>query len=469
MNQTTLSSGLFRQRSVHVFAALLITLFSISISLPGYAGLPLADSQGQKLPSLAPLLQRVNSAVVNISVTQTQRQASNPLLNDPFFRHFFNVPPGYNPQERKARAAGSGVIIDAKEGTVITNHHVVKDADEVQVALNDGRTFTAKIVGEDPEVDIAILKIDAKNLSELPMADSEHLQVGDFVVAIGNPFGLGQTVTTGVVSALGRSGLGIEGYENFIQTDASINPGNSGGALINLNGELVGVNTAILAPSGGNVGIGFAIPSNMAKASMEQILEHGEVRRGQLGVFIQDLSPQLAEAFGLDKHQEGVLIAKVQKDSAAEKSGIQEGDIVTEVNGKKIRRAAELRNEVGMRRIGEKLKIALLRNGHEKTVKVKIAESSGDLSASAATSNAVAQLEGADLRDTPDADGVLVYGINPGTPAAMSGLRRGDIITAANKKRVRSLDDLNKAAKLSKDRLLLRINRGGAALFLVIQ
>ena len=271
---------------------LILVLFPLTV----WASWPLADAQGRELPSLAPLLQEINPAVVNISTHTTRTVQSNPLLNDPFFRRFFNLPPGAgSPRQHRTQSAGSGVIIDAKNGTVVTNHHVVNNADEIMVQMEDGRSYKAELLGSDAEVDIAVLKIEADNLTELKIADSELLNVGDFVIAIGNPFGLGQTVTTGVVSALGRTGLGIEGYENFIQTDASINPGNSGGALVNLRGELVGINTAILAPTGGNVGIGFAIPTNMARASIDQILETGEVQRGQLGVMIQDLTRGLRQ------------------------------------------------------------------------------------------------------------------------------------------------------------------------------
>ena len=445
------------------FSQLAALLTSLLITFSVQAGLPLQDSQGRALPSLAPLLKEVNSAVVNISVTQT-KQDYNPLLNDPFFRRFFDVPRNYR-QQRQARAAGSGVIVDANKGTVITNHHVVNGADHIKVSLTDGRSFDAELIGSDPEVDIAVLKIKAENLHQLPLADSDLTQVGDFVVAIGNPFGLGQTVTTGIVSAIGRSGLGIEGYENFIQTDASINPGNSGGALINLRGELLGINTAILAPSGGNVGIGFAIPTNMAQSSLSQILEHGEVKRGQLGVFIQDLSPELAEAFNIDKDQQGVLIAKVQPDSAAENAGIKEGDIVIAIDGKNITTAAKLRHAIGMHRIGDKVKVTLLRDGNKKTFKVKIS----DISNVNHSKAIYKKLEGAELQDTPNEEGVIVSKLTQGSPAAYSGLRPGDIIIEANRQRIRTLDDLRKTVKNTKDNLLLRINRGGAALFLVIR
>ena len=435
-----------------------------ALSATSQAALPFFDSQGEQLPSLAPMLKSVNPAVVNIAVTAT-RKVNNPLLEDPFFRHFFNVPPGYQ-QERKSQSAGSGVIIDADEGTVVTNSHVVAEADDITVVLHDGKSYQAKLIGKDPEVDIAVLKIKAKDLTEIRMADSDNTQVGDFVVAIGNPFGLGQTVTTGIVSALGRSGLGIEGYEDFIQTDASINPGNSGGALVNLKGELVGINTAIIAPGGGNVGIGFAIPTNMAKISIDQIIEHGEVRRGQLGVYIQDLTPELAEAFDLKKQTQGVVIAKVSPGSAAEKAGIKEGDVVTEVDGKPVTRGAQLRNAVGMQQIGDSVNLKLLRDGKEKTVKVTIAKTE---EATAKIGTSIKKLQGAELQDSKDGEGVVVVAIEPGSAAAQTGLRRGDVIVAANRMRVHNIAEFNNAASRGGDQLLLQILRGGAALYLVIR
>jgi Do/DeqQ family serine protease len=303
-----------------IFRSFLLLALWVVLSNSGYAALPQAMPDGKPFPSLAPMIKQVHPAVVNISTFSTQQHSYNPLLNDPFFRHFFNIPDQRRFQaqpKKRQQSAGSGVIVDAEDGIVMTNYHVIKEADEVQVSLADGRSFEAKILGVDADLDIAILEVDGKDLVDVTIADSDVLEVGDFVVAIGNPFGLGQTVTTGVVSALGRTGLGIEGYENFIQTDASINPGNSGGALVNLAGELVGINTAIIAPSGGNVGIGFAIPSNMAKASMEQILEHGEVKRGQIGIGIQDITPDLRKAFALENGQGGVLITNVVKGSPA--------------------------------------------------------------------------------------------------------------------------------------------------------
>lgn len=433
-----------------------------------YGAWPLADDSGQPLPSLAPMLEKVNPAVVNISTHTTRTVQQNPLLNDPFFRRFFNIPEGQLPErKRRTQSAGSGVIINAKSGTVVTNHHVIDGADEIIVSMEDGRSYTAELIGSDPEVDIAVLKIDAPNLVDIPVANSDPVRVGDFVVAIGNPFGLGQTVTTGVVSALGRTGLGIEGYENFIQTDASINPGNSGGALVNLRGELVGINTAILAPSGGNIGIGFAIPTNMAQASIRQILEFGEVKRGQLGVIIQDLTPALAEAFGIENGQRGALIAEVQPGSAAEKAGLKAGDVVVAVDGKDVLSSAQLRNAVGVRQIGETLKLTIVRDGKTRVIKSKIGEPSKLV---AGKDEAVHKfLEGASLTEADDNDGVLVSEVSPGSAAARAGLRQGDVIMSANKQRVKSIAELRKAAAASEDRLLLQVRRGRAALYIVLQ
>jgi Do/DeqQ family serine protease len=451
-------------QSVRRIGVALFLLFSVG----SQAALPIVDSQGQALPTLAPMLKEVNPAVVNIATYTTRTVRQNPLLNDPFFRHFFNVPPNQRPQQqRRTQSAGSGVIIDANKGTVVTNHHVIDGADEIVVSLEDGRSYKAELLGSDPEVDIAVLKLqEFDNLIAVGVADSDQLQVGDFVIAIGNPFGLGQTVTSGMVSALGRTGLGIEGYENFIQTDASINPGNSGGALVNLRGELVGINTAILAPSGGNVGIGFAIPANMAQVSIDQILKHGEVKRGQLGVIIQDLTPELAEAFELDKQQRGVVIAEVQEGSAAEKAGIEAGDVVISLNGKEVQSSAQLRNEIGLRRIGDDLKLTILRDGRTKIVKAKVGETQTEL---ASDGNVHRFLEGATLSEDDRVKGVIIKELEPGSTAARYGLRSGDVIVAANRQPTRTLEELKKAASRSKDQLVLRIRRGNAALYVVLR
>ena len=297
------------------------------------------------VPSLAPMLKRVTPAVVNIATRGTV-QEQNPLLNDPFFRRFFDVP--NTPREREFQSAGSGVIVDAKNGYIVTNAHVVENATEITVQLLDNRSLTAKVVGTDAGSDVAVLKVQAGNLIDMPIADSDRAEVGDFVVAIGNPFGLGHTVTSGIVSALGRSGINPEGYEDFIQTDASINPGNSGGALVNLNGELVGINSAILSRTGGNIGIGFAIPSNMMKIVMNQLIKYGAVKRGVLGVNIQTLTPDIAQSMDLPDNTQGALVSQVVDGSAAEKAGIKAGDVITAVNGKPVKDAAGLRNSIGL-------------------------------------------------------------------------------------------------------------------------
>ncbi len=444
----------------------LVIGFLIIFTHFSYATIPNIDNGSRPFPSLAPMLKQVNPAVVNISTYSTQTQTNNPLLNDPFFKHFFDLPEQPQQRQKRQQSAGSGVIVDAGDGIVMTNYHVVKNSEEVRVSLIDGRSFKAKLVGSDPELDIAILQIDADNLTQVAIADSSQLEVGDFVVAIGNPFGLGQTVTTGIVSALGRSGLGIEGYENFIQTDASINPGNSGGALVNLAGELVGINTAIIAPSGGNVGIGFAIPTNMAKASMQQIVKHGEVRRGQIGIGIQDITPDLRDAFDLKNGQLGVLVTNVVEGSPADKAGIKSGDIILQVDGKNTISTGQLRSRIGIKQIGDKVNLTLLRDGKNKQLTVKI----GDPQTLPQTDRQLHPLlEGAQFTEDVDGNGVVVKRLAPNSMAAYSGLRTGDLIVAVNKQRVYDLKGFSQALKRNKNAILLQINRGGGSLFIVIR
>jgi len=325
---------------------------------------------GGVVPSLAPMLTNITPGVVNIAVKGRVRE-QNPLLQDPFFRRFFNIPNGQGFAERETQATGSGVIVDAAQGYVLTNAHVVENETSITVTTKDNRRYPAKLVGRDTDTDVAVLKIETGHLTAVPLGDSDKLQVGDFVVAIGNPFGLGQTVTSGIVSALGRSGLGIEGYEDFIQTDASINPGNSGGALVDLRGNLVGINTAILAPGGGNIGIGFAVPINMARKVMDQLIRYGEVKRGRIGVTIQDLTPDLAQAMNTTRTN-GAVIARVQPGSSADHAGLKTGDLVVAANGVAIKSGTQLRNTIGLTRIGDEVNLTVDRGGSEKALGVKV-------------------------------------------------------------------------------------------------
>ena len=433
------------------------------------AGLPLA-LDGQTLPSLAPMLEDVLPSVVNISTEGRVSAGGSPFQSDPFFERFFNMMPDSQPRQRRTQSLGSGVIIDSESGYVVTNHHVIENADQIRVRLDDGRSFEAKVVGADPEADVAVIQIPAQGLKAINMGDSDLLRVGDFVVAIGNPFGLSQTATSGIVSALGRSGLRIESYEDFIQTDASINQGNSGGALVNLRGELIGVNTAILDRGGGNVGIGFAIPVNMVVSLTAQIIEFGEVRRGRLGVHIQDLTPELAQAFGVEAGS-GALISKVMPDSAAKAADLREGDVITMVDGRTIKGATELRNVIGLARADEEIELTYIRDRKSFNKKIRIravvAESGRGIQISES-------FEGARLEDVDDSSsqngqpGIRVVEVASGSAAWQAGLRSGDIILSVNRQWVFSLDDLVQIVNGRTSGLLLNIQRGESALFLVI-
>lgn len=344
-----------------LFLALLV--LTLTASQPD-AGQIADPKTGGPVPTLAPLVRQVTPAVVNISVHGRVRE-DNPLYRDPLFREFFDVP---RQIEKEVNATGSGVIVDAQRGYVLTNNHVVEGTSAVQITTKDGRQFSARVIGRDPPTDIAVLQVqNPAGLKALAFGDSDGLEVGDFVLAIGNPFGLGQTVTSGLVSALGRTGLGKQGYEDFIQTDAAINPGNSGGALVSLRGELVGINSAIISPAGGNVGIGFAIPINMARKVMEQIILSGRVERGRIGVSLKDLHPSVNKGL-----TQGAVIAEIAADSPAERAGLRKGDVVTGADDRPIRTAAQLRNTIGLARVGEDVKLTLLRNGVPFTANVKV-------------------------------------------------------------------------------------------------
>ena len=441
------------------------SFFSASVN----AALP-QELDGKELPSLAPMLENVTPAVVNIATEGRVRQRQSPLFSDPFFRRFFQIPD--QPIERKTSSLGSGVIVDAKRGLVLTNNHVIANAIQITVTLRDGRQVEAEIVGADPETDIAVLKMTAENLTALTTSDSDDLRVGDFVVAIGNPFGLGQTVTSGIISALSRSGLGIEEYEDFIQTDASINPGNSGGALDNLKGQLEGINTAIFSQSGASHGIGFAIPINLALRIMEQILDTGEVKRGFLGVSIQDITPELAEAFGLTK-KSGALINKVLKDSPADKAGLLPGDIVILIDGKKIRNANDVRNRIGLLPVGERIKFKLLREGKEFELTILVDEGTSKKIKPKVTSELLIGVTVGDIqKGNPyfgKVKGVTVLEIKRGSLAWVSGLRTNDVITSVNKNPVKNLEEFLSSVDKKNDSLLLRIVRGNMATFIVIK
>jgi serine protease DegQ len=431
-------------------------------------------------PTLAPLLERVTPAVVNIAVVGTAAEARNPLLEDPFFRRFFEGPdaPALPPSVPR-QSIGSGVIIDGHAGLVVTNHHVVQGADSIVVTLSDRREFNAMLVGTDAGTDVALLRVmaDDPSFADIPLGDSNAVSVGDYVVAIGNPFGLGQSATAGIVSAMGRSGVNIESYEDFIQTDASINPGNSGGALVDINGRLLGVNTAILSGSGGNIGIGFAIPSNMVREVVEQLLEHGNVQRGRIGIAIQDVTPGLAQALDL-KTDRGALVTQVEPGTPAEQAGIQPGDVVVAIGDEPIDSSADLRNTVGLVRAGESVAVTTLRNGERRTVRATVAPDPTQNAAGprAAEPSSVSLLGGATItelpRDHPSYErvkGVWVSAVAPGSVAERLGLRADDIITGVNRESIASVAELTAALNNAKPPIALQVQREGRALFLLVR
>lgn len=463
---------------------LLGTLFTLGSGAAAPAAQP-SESQARSvapMPSLAPMIRRVSPSVVSIGIQGTVREQGqrNPLLDDPFFRRFFNVPPDAGARERPFQSAGSGVVVDAAQGYIITNAHVVENARDITVTLSDQREFPAKLIGSDPQTDIAVIQIKAEALSQIGFGDSDALEPGDYVAAIGNPFGLQQSVSYGIVSALGRSGMNPDGFESLIQTDASINPGNSGGALVNLRGELIGINNMILSRSGGNIGIGFAIPVNMARSVMDQLIKYGSVKRGQLGVTIAPVTPDIAQALGIASNG-GALITQVAKESAAARANLQAGDVVTALNGRKVKSAAELRNAIGLLRVGDKVQIALLRDGQARSVTAEIADPAAV--ATAAASNAPGSLpegaqhrslEGAELDDAPDnGGGVLVRNVAANSRAASAGLRQGDVVVAANGVRIANAAALSTAWRAAAARggstLVLQVRRSGDITILVLR
>lgn len=445
-------------------AALFLATATLN-AVEGRAALP-AAVDGQPLPSLAPVLEKVTPAVVNVHTRTRVQVRTSPFFDDPFFRRFFEFPSV--PRERVQQSLGSGVVVDADAGYVLTNNHVIDGADDIAVTLEDGREFSAEFVGSDRDTDLAVIRIDAPDLAELPLFDSERLRVGDFVVAVGNPFGLGQTVTSGIVSALGRSGLrGLE-YQNFIQTDASINPGNSGGALIDLAGRLIGINTAIFTPSGGNVGIGFAIPATTAEHVMSQLIEYGEVRRGSLGVAVQDLTRELRDALAVD-NAGGAVITQVIDDSALARAGLAAGDVIVAIDGRDVNNSQTLRNIEGLLAVGSTVSVGYLRDGRVRSVEVEIVE---DLDARISGRRLDDRLVGLSLVRIPDrsrARGVLVEDVRRNTLAWESGLRAGDVIVAVNRQTVRNLGEFRARFPMASDReLALEIRRRGRAYLVLL-
>lgn len=451
-------------------------LFVFSISLvagPASAQVGALESDERGIPTIAPLIDAVDDAVVNIAVLSERPAQMTPLFRDPFFRPF--LPPLEQLPPQRQMSAGSGVIIASDDGYILTNNHVIENGDEIRVTLRDNRTFEAELIGRDPATDIAVLRIDAEDLTEVPLGNSEDLLVGDFVVAIGNPFGLGQTVTSGIVSALGRSGINPEGYEDFIQTDASINPGNSGGALVTLDGNLVGINTAIIAPrGGGNVGIGFAVPINMALAVMDQLVEFGEVQRGRLGVIIRDLTPDLADALGVEA-QTGAIVSSVEPGTPADDAGLAAGDVIVAVNGESVEGSADLRRMIGLRRPGNEVEVGYVRDGERHVAEVELADAGGQrvTARERSGSDALAGVRLSTLdRSHPawgEVEGVVVSEITPGSRAARAGLEADDVITVVNRQPVETIRDIDRALEDAPGAVALQIWRDGRTMLIVLR
>jgi serine protease Do len=449
--------------------SLLSVLTSLSFAVPMENTAP--------APSLAPVLKNAMPAIVNVAV-QGFMPASLPGAEEENDNNNRAQQPELSPEKaRKFQSIGSGVIMDPKHGIIITNDHVIRNASLITVTLNDGRRLQAKMIGGDSQTDIAVLKIDAKNLKSLPIGDSDKAEVGDFVVAIGNPFGLNsfgnsQTATFGIISATKRSDLNIEGVENFIQTDAAINPGNSGGALVNAAGELIGINTAIISPYGGNVGIGFAIPINMAKDVAQQLIKYGSIHRGLMGIFVQHLTPELAQAMGYAEEFQGAIVSQVNQDSPAEKAGLKPGDIITQINDTKITQATQVKTTIGLLRVGSEAKITVKREGKEITLNAVVTDLKKHEQKLQASNPFLYGLALKNFeQDSPmhgHIIGVQVVGATENSAGFRAGLRPGDIIISANKQQTDNLKALQNIAINKKEQLLVQVLRGAGALYLLI-
>ena len=453
----------------------LCATFLLGSPLTASAHMPPPFVQGQPVPTLAPIVKRIAPAVVNVSTTGHVTMQQSPFFNDPFFQQFFGGMPN-QPVERNYQALGSGVIVDAAKGYILTNNHVIAEgghvADKITVTLYDNRTYKAKVIGRDPDTDIAVLQIDAKHLTQISLGNSDNLQVGDFVIAIGNPFGLNQTVTAGIVSAKGRTQVRDGEYSDFIQTDASINPGNSGGALVNLEGQLVGINTMIVTSgaSRGNLGIGFAIPINMARSVMEQLIKYGKVDRGVLGVYMQNVTPDLAQALKLPR-SEGAIIMRVIPGSEAAKAGLQPNDVIVSIDGNPVQSGDDLRNTIGVMRVGTKISLGIIRNGHSMTVHAVI----GKKQSTEIASTGRPEMHGISVSNMNQSSplygqvkGVLVTGVNPDSDAYMAGLRQGDVITAVNREPVANVEEFRKAMSATHGAVALRVRHNDQVFYLVL-
>ncbi|HEO9144271.1 MULTISPECIES: serine endoprotease DegQ [Enterobacter] len=438
---------------------------SLSASFPALAAIPSQVPGQAAIPSLAPMLEKVLPAVVSVQVEGTAVQSQR--VPEELKKYFGDEAP--DQQAQPFEGLGSGVIIDAAKGYILTNNHVISQADKISVQLNDGREFDAKLIGGDDQSDIALLQVlNPSNLTQITIADSDKLRVGDFAVAVGNPFGLGQTATSGIVSALGRSGLNLEGLENFIQTDASINRGNSGGALLNLNGELIGINTAILAPGGGSIGIGFAIPSNMAKTLAQQLIQFGEIKRGLLGIKGMEMSADIAKAFNINV-QRGAFVSEVLPNSGSAKAGVKSGDVIVSLNDKPLSSFAELRSRIATTEPGAKVKLGLIRDGKPLDVEVTLDKST---SSSASAELIAPALQGATLSDGQLKDGtkgISIDTVEKSSPAAQAGLHQDDVIIGVNRNRVQSIAELRKVLESKPAVIALQVMRGNESIYILLR